>query len=265
VVSAGLGFRIPRLFETESSFTEFRDALTLIKQHGFLGVELNLGTANQGALRRIHGEVRQQRLRIAAVGTGQVFVANGLSLTDSATRERAVATVKGLTRFASDEEAVLIIGMVRGGVSPEGDRMKLLRQSLVECDEAAAELEVRIALEPINRYETSLLNTAAEVDTLIREEKLAATGVLLDTFHMNIEEQSIERTIRAHHARITHFHIADSNRWPPGNGHLRLGQLLKLLEDLGYDRWVSTESLPKPDSTRAVEETAHFLTTNRFL
>ena len=100
---------------------------------------------------------------------------------------------------------------------------------------------------------------------LIEEERLAATGLLLDTFHMNIEEASIEETIRKYASRIAHFHIAESNRWPPGHGHLRLEQHMRLLEELGYDGWVSAETLPKPDNASAVADTAQFLRTHNFI
>jgi sugar phosphate isomerase/epimerase len=120
-------------------------------------------------------------------------------------------------------------------------------------------------LEAINRYETPLLNTARDVVALIEEERLAATGLLLDTFHMNIEEASMAETIRKYISRIAHFHIADSNRWPPGHGHLKVEDSLRLLEALGYDGWVSAETLPKPDNARAVVDTAHFLRTHNFI
>jgi len=267
VVSQGLGYNIPDLFENDSSFMEFEKALQLLKNHSFTGVELNLSFMEERLLSRIRESIREQGLRLASVGTGLTYVRRGLSFTDpdSSKREKALAIVKGLIRFASSENAIVVIGMVRGNPSPEDDATRLLRQSLVECDRTASEYKVRIALEAINRYETSLLNTAFDVARVIQEERLTATGLLLDSFHMNIEETSIEATIRKYHARITHFHIADSNRWPPGHGHLKVEDQLRLLEDLGYDGWVSAETLPKPDNTEAVKETARFLTTHNFL
>jgi sugar phosphate isomerase/epimerase len=268
VVSSALGYNIPKLFQTDSSFVEFDRALRCLKKHGFTGVELNLASDEQRVLSRIRESINEQELRLAAVGTGSIYVKNKLSFTElnSAKREKALRVVKGLLRFASSEHAVLVIGMVRGAPSGEIEAAsRLLREVLVECDRAATESGGRIALEAINRYETPLLNTARDVAALIEEERLNATGLLLDTFHMNIEEASIEETIRKHMSRIAHFHIADSNRWPPGHGHLRIEQLLGLLEELGYDGWISTETLPKPNNTTAVAETAHFLRTHNFI
>jgi sugar phosphate isomerase/epimerase len=268
VVSSGLGYQIPGLFQDDSSFFEFERALQCLKKHGFTGVELNLDSDEQRVLSKIRHSINQQGIQLAAVGTGLIYAKNKLSFTDfdPAKRRKALAVVKGLLGFASGEHAIVVIGLVRG--VPPGEieaATKLLREGLVECDRAATEYGARIALEAINRYETPLLNTARDVVAVIEEERLAATGLLLDTFHMNIEEASMEETIRKYISRIAHFHIADSNRWPPGHGHLKVEDSLRLLEALGYDGWVSAETLPRPDNARAVVDTAHFLRTHNFL
>ena len=266
VVSAGFGYKIPRLFETDSSFTEFENALRLLKQQGFDGVELNLSQAEEPILRRIHGSVGDAGFQVSAIGTGLTYLDRGLSFADpdSSKRERAIEIVKKLIGFASIERAVVIIGLIRGGQSTV-DATARFSQSLEECDRIAAEHNVRIALEAINRYETSSLNTAADAAKLIRDLRLRATGLLLDSFHMNIEEVSIEATIREYYPMITHFHIADSNRSPPGHGHLQVESQLKILADLGYQGCVSAEVIPKPDNANAVKETASFLRRHNFL
>ena len=267
VVSAGMGYRISDLFDTDASFREFQAALTLLKRHGFSGVELNLATTERTRLARIVKVSRQEGLRVAAVGTGLLYSKRGYSFTDrnAIRRKRAMAIVSQLIQFASQEKAVLIIGLVRGGPSAADSAGKLLSQALVECDRIASEHRVRLALEAINRYETRLLNTAADVANIIHDEKLRSTGMLLDSFHMNIEEPSIEGTIRKYHRLVSHFHIADSNRWPPGLGHLDVARELKLLEELQYPGWVSAEVLPEPDNERAVIGTAHFLREKGFI
>jgi sugar phosphate isomerase/epimerase len=268
VVSSGLGYQIPGLFQDDSSFLEFEVALQSLKKHGFTGVELNLDSDEQRVLSKIRESINQQGLQLAAVGTGLIYAKNKASFTDldPAKRRKALAVVKGLLRFASGEHAIVVIGLVRGVPSGEIEAAtKLLREGLLECDQAATEYGACIALEAINRYETPLLNTARDVVALIEEERLAATGLLLDTFHMNIEEASMAETIRKYISRIAHFHIADSNRWPPGHGHLKVEDSLRLLEALGYDGWVSAETLPKPDNARAVVDTAHFLRTHNFI
>jgi len=84
-------------------------------------------------------------------------------------------------------------------------------------------------------------------------------GLLLDTFHMNIEEPSIEESIRTCGDRIFHFHVADSNRWPPGAGHLDFMSVLETLFETGYDGWVSGEFMPVPDADTGAQRAILYL------
>jgi sugar phosphate isomerase/epimerase len=268
VVSPNLGYRIPHLFQTDSTFDEFETALQILKKHGFFGVELNLNFDDQRKLNRIKKIIDEAELKLAAVGTGLLYSRDRLSFTDpdSSKRAKALSIVKELVRFASGEHATVIIGLVRGTLPQNAQKAEgLLRRGLVECDAAAKKYGTKIALEAINRYETSLLNTADDAVKLIKEENLSATGLLLDTFHMNIEERSIAETIRDSSSRTVHFHIADSNRWPPGYGHLKVEDLLNCLAETGYTGWVSAEILPKPNNKQAAINTAHFLKTHKFM
>ena len=132
--------------------------------------------------------------------------------------------------------------------------MDWLVEALRECSDAAHPHGVRLALEPINRYETTLINNAAEGLDLIERVGADNFGLLLDTFHMNIEEADIEASIRACGEHIFHFHVADSNRWYPGAGHLDFNSILEALFDTGYQDWVSGEFLPEPDAATAARE-----------
>lgn len=268
VVSPSLGYRIPNLFQNDSTFGEFENALRVLKQHGFDGVELNLNFDDQQKLNRIKKSIDDAELKLAAVGTGLLYSRDRLSFIDpdSSKRAKALSIVKELVRFASREHAAVVIGLVRGTLPQDAQVAEgLLRRGLVECDATAKEHGTKIALEAINRYETSLLNTADDAVKLIEEENLSATGLLLDTFHMNIEERSITETIRDSSSKTAHFHIADSNRWPPGYGHLKVEDLLGCLAESGYNGWVSAETLPKPNNTQAVIDTAQFLKTHKFM
>jgi len=132
-------------------------------------------------------------------------------------------------------------------------------EALGECCEAAAPLGVRLVVEPLNRYETALVNTAAEGLELIGRVNADNLGLLLDTFHMNIEEPSIEESMRLAGDRMFHFHVADSNRWYPGAGHVDFPGILRVLDELGYRGYVSGEFLPMPDALTAAREAIGYL------
>jgi len=192
-------------------------------------------------------------LEIPAIGTGQAWGEEGLSYTDPEPdiRAAAVARTKSHIPFAARTGAVIIIGLLRGIVRPGVDHdqaMDWLVASLQECCAAAAPHGVRIALEPINRYETTLINNVAQGLNLIERIGADNMGLLLDTFHMNIEEPDFLESIQTCGERIFHFHVADSNRWYPGAGHLDFRSILGALSDTGYEGYVSGEFMPLPDA-----------------
>jgi sugar phosphate isomerase/epimerase len=81
----------------------------------------------------------------------------------------------------------------------------------------------------------------------------ANLGLLFDTFHANIEEPSIAESLLASGGRLFHVHVADSNRWYPGAGHLDFGQILDILSRSSYDGFVSGEFMPRPDADTAAQ------------
>ncbi len=268
VISSGLGYRIPSLFESRQSFKEFGRALQVLRANGFEGVELNLHFDDQRRLSVIERLIDNSGLKLVSIGTGLVYVREKLSLTDPDKNERAkaLAIVRRLINFAAKKNARVVVGVIRGTSQPDTKTTTVhLRDCLKECDTAARQAGTQIAVEAVNRYETGFLNTADDVVSFIKSGRLTSTGLLLDTFHMNIEEHSIEETIRKHVSKLVHFHIADSNRWPPGYGHLKVEDSLRLLQDLGYRDWVSAEPLPKPSGAEAVKATARFLQSSNFM
>ena len=96
---------------------------------------------------------------------------------------------------------------------------------------------------------------------LVKSVGAANFGLLLDTFHMNIEEPQINQSIEMCAERIFHFHVADSNRWYPGAGHLDFDSILKTLAATGYQGYVSGEFLPKPDANTAAKKSIDYLNT----
>jgi sugar phosphate isomerase/epimerase len=241
--------------------------LARISALGYDGVELAIRNPSQIDLDKLEALVRKFNLRVPAIGTGQAWGEEGLSFTDPdpQVREKAIERIKSHIPAASCFGAVIIIGLIRGIVKPGVDSaqaMDWLIHALRECSEAARPHGIRLALEPINRYETTLINTVSQGLELIDRVGADNFGLLLDTFHMNIEETTIEGSIRACGERIFHFHVADSNRWYPGAGHLDFRSILTSLASTDYQSWVSGEFLPKPDAETAAYESITFLRQN---
>ena len=238
--------------------------LTRIAAMGYDGVELAIRDPKLVDLDELAGITHKHNLGVPAIGTGQAWGEEGLSFTDPdpAVRSKAIERIKSHVPVAARFNAVIIIGLIRGLVKPGVDQAQAeawLCEALQKCSQAALPSGVRLALEPINRYETTLVNNVNQGMDLIEKVGAPNFGLLLDTFHMNIEEASIEESIRRCGTRIFHFHVADSNRWYPGAGHIDFSSVLKALRATGYDGWVSGEFLPKPDTLTAAKNNLAFL------
>lgn len=237
---------------------DFEANVARIAAWGYDGVELAVrdpALVDADKLRRV---VAAYSLEVPAIGTGQAWGEEGLSFTDPdpTVRTAAIGRVKAHIPLAARMGAVIIIGLLRGivrlGVSQE-QAMDWLVAALRECCTAARPHGVRLALEPICRYETTLVNNVAQGLDLIGRVGAENLGLLPDTFHMNIEEPVIEDSIRACGRHIVHFHVADSNRWYPGAGHLDFRSILAALYATGYSGYLSGEFLPLPDPDTAAQ------------
>lgn len=225
---------------------------------GYEGVELAIRDPRLVDGNELLRIVTEHGLMVPAIGTGQAWGEEGLSFTDPDPSVRAAAIERTQVHvpFAAQTGATIIIGLLRGIVRPgveQAQAMDWLVNALRQCCAAARPHGVRLALEPICRYETTLVNNAAQGLDLIERVGADNLGLLLDTFHMNIEEPVIEESIRACGQRIFHFHVADSNRWYPGAGHLDFESILKALADSGYQGFVSGEFMPLPDADTAAQ------------
>ena len=160
--------------------------------------------------------------------------------------------------LASDLGApVVTVGSFRGrAVGDKSDPCKILAGVLRDAGERAVKRGVRIALEPLNRYEADLLHTAAQTLDFLQEVDHPAVGVLLDTYHVNIEESSWTEPYRQvmNAQKLFYVHLGDNNRWPPGKGLIDFPAILHTLRQGGYDGWLSAELLPLPDPETAVSD-----------
>ena len=226
---------------------------------GYDGVELAIRDPKLVDLDALEALTREHGLRVPAIGTGQAWGEEKLSFTDpdESVRRAAIERVKSHVPLAARFNAVIIIGLLRGIIKPsitQEQGMAWVCEALQECSTAAKPYGVRLALEPINRYETTLVNSVAHGMALIDRVGADNFGLLLDTFHMNIEEPDILQSISTCGDRIFHFHVADSNRWYPGAGHLDFSGILSRLQSTGYDGFVSGEFMPLPDPLTAARE-----------
>jgi sugar phosphate isomerase/epimerase len=249
----------PAQFQAATFKGDLETNLAQIASFGYDGVELAIRDPKLVDLENLEALVGKYHLRVPAIGTGQAWGEEGLSFTDpdSEVRRAAIERIKSHVPIAAHFGSIIIVGLIRGIVKPGVDparAMDWLVEALRECSDTARLQGIRLALEPINRYETTLINNAAQGLELIERVGADNFGLLLDTFHMNIEEPDIENSILTCGKSIFHFHVADSNRWYPGAGHLDFKLILTTLFSAGYQGWISGEFIPNPDAETAAKK-----------
>jgi D-psicose/D-tagatose/L-ribulose 3-epimerase len=121
-------------------------------------------------------------------------------------------------------------------------------KGLREAGKMAADYGVTLALEPLNRFETDLINTCAQAVQLCKDIGMKSVGIHLDTFHMNIEEKCVYSAVKLAGNRLAHCHACENDRGAPGTGNVHWKEWAKALKEIKYDGAVVIESFT-PDCT----------------
>ncbi len=227
---------------------------------GFDAIEIFAPGAEALAGDTIRPLLDEYQLQLAAVGTGAGWVRDKLHLchADADVRERAVAFIREIIDAGAKFGAPAIIGSMQGrwgdGVDQPTARDHL-RRALDELSGHAKRRGVPLLLEPLNRYETNMVNAIREGCRLLRSLAIDNVALLADLFHMNIEEANIALAIREGSGAIGHVHFVDSNRYAAGSGHLDYPPIAAALREIGYSGYVSAEAFSYPDATTAARLT----------
>lgn len=227
---------------------------------GFDAIEVFPRSAEELDVAQLRRVLRQSGLRLAGMGTGAGWLVHKLRLTDPdrAVRRRAVEFASAIVETAGELGAPAIVGSMQGRWEGEVNRERALgwlAEALEALAQRARALGMALMLEPLNRYETNLLNRVG--DTLAFLEHLPAPNVklLCDLFHMNIEEASIADALRLAGPRLGHLHFADSNRLAVGCGHIDIPPITQALLSIGYEGYISAEIYPIPHAKAAATQT----------
>lgn len=204
--------------------------------------------------------LQEHRLEVAAVGTGAGMVIHQLSLTDPDPQKRAAARefVRQMIDLGAPYGAPAIIGSMQGRWAGDLNRDKalaLLADALEDLGRYAEAQNVPLVYEPLNRYETNLVNTMKQGVELLESLSTRNVKLLADLFHMNIEEADIAEAIRTGAGQIGHVHFVDSHHKAAGLGHMDFGPIASALREIGYSGYASAEAFPLPDSRTAAAQT----------
>jgi sugar phosphate isomerase/epimerase len=229
----------------------YGEAFAAAKAIGFDGVEVTCfgRSIDQAAADALGEAASSAGLPVSAVCGGY---RHWIGHFDRESRLEAVRdigeTLKNMSRYGGGGLiAPAAYGMFSKSLPPhipprdEREDTQALTDSLQRIAEYAEAAETTLFLEPLNRYEDHMLNRVEQAAALVQSIGSKRLQVMADFYHMNIEEADIAATIRTHCASIGYYHLADSNRYLPGEGHIPFPSLLHQVQDTGFKGYLSIE------------------------
>jgi sugar phosphate isomerase/epimerase len=229
--------------------------LKRIKKFGYESIEIS-GEPTQYDVKETRTLLKEHGIRCWGAVTLTLGERN-LAAKDEGQRARSVDYVKSVITMVSefDGEILTLVPATVGKVVPDGteqEEWKWVVDATRECFAHAKKKGVRIAIEPLNRFETYLFNRCAQALALA-DAVSPECGVCLDTFHLNIEEEDMHEAIRLAGRRLFDFHVADNNRFAAGLGHLDWAKIVGTLKEIGYDGALTNEFVAPVDRTPAAK------------
>jgi len=225
--------------------------LRRIKRLGYESIEIS-GEPTQYKSSDVRAQLKEYGIRCWGSVTLTLGERN-LAAMNEAQRAKSVDYVKGVVRFVHelDGHEITVVPATVGKVAPDStpeNEWRWVVEALREVYALSEQLGVRIALEPLNRFETYFLNRADQAVALAAEVG-PNCGVCLDAFHLNIEEADMFEAIRRTGSRLVDFHVADNNRMAPGQGALDWPRIVATLRESGYDGALTVEFVAPLDRT----------------
>jgi D-psicose/D-tagatose/L-ribulose 3-epimerase len=234
-----------------------RNRAPQVASMGFDAIELPLEAPGDWSAAEVRQVLEDAGLRAgvcAAMGPGR-----DLTASDGAVVGSTQDYLRTCIEAAAGIGATIVAGPIysptgQTGTIPPDERarkLEILARNLAPVLETAALLGVRLAVEPLNRFETSLFNTGEQTMELLDAVDHPALGLLLDTFHMNIEQRDIGDAIRLAGNRLMHVHACGNDRGAPGHDGINWITVRDALGDIGYNGTVTIESFTSANQTIA--------------
>lgn len=223
---------------------DFDGDCACVKRAGYDAVELQIADPAGIDEKRLDATLAKYDLPLIAVQTGGTYVTRGncLSSPDAEVRVRTIALLKSFADFAARKNLLLVFGSLQGGGKDEADANKGLARiddALAEVAAYADEKRVVIAYEPVNYLEVGYRHTIDSVAKFVRALNRKSLRLMVDTFHMNIEESSLLEPLNGIRDILVHVHLSDSNRGVLGSGHFPIADFIRALKRIGYAGYCS--------------------------
>jgi D-psicose/D-tagatose/L-ribulose 3-epimerase len=235
------------LWTDSPDYEKHKPIVELIREIGFDGVEFPVETMSADSVKKFAGQCDGLGLGRTAVAVFQPSKYDPTS-PDKGKREAAARVMDEWAAKAADLGCDLLSGpFFQGlgrltGAPPTPDEWRWSLDTMREGCGRAVKRGVRVALEPLNRFEMYFVNTLADAKRFVKELDMPGVGLLGDTMHSNIEELDVAKAYFEALPELMHVHISESTRGTPGSGHGVPPELFRKLKEGGYDGYLTIEA-----------------------
>ncbi|HEX3050412.1 MAG TPA: sugar phosphate isomerase/epimerase family protein [Aggregatilineaceae bacterium] len=225
------------------------ETLNLINHAKSLGFDLieiplmEIEKVDPAAIKR-----RAEEVNIGVITSVACSEPRDLTADSEAVRKHGVEYLKQCVKAAADMDAQVVTGVIYSAIGRKIDSMPTQQhwdwaaKGLKEVARYAQDFDVTVGLEPVNRYETFLINTCAQALQLRDMIDEPNVGIHPDAYHMNIEEEDFYSPTKLAAPYICHYHLSESHRGVPGQGTVDWASIYRALADCGYEGVVGLES-----------------------
>ncbi|MBD3265841.1 TIM barrel protein [bacterium] len=221
-------------------------ALELLKDMGYDGVEFPMFSFDYAMARKLKKHLDRLKMD-STVCTITLPDANPVS-EDKKIRQAGLNHIKKAIKTCDILGSKTLIGPLGApcgtlvGRPRTEDEWNWGVETMQKAAADAQKVGVDIAFEPINRFETYFINTVGDAYEFAKQVNEKNFGILYDTFHANIEEKSMGKSLKDVIDKVFHVHISENDRGIPGSGHIRFGEIFKTLKANKYNRWLTIEA-----------------------
>ena len=230
--------------KTYSSLDAFAGDIACMKELGYDAVELQIEDPKYTDEAAICKCLNNVGFDLIAIQTGTSYYTHGncLCTPNAAIRQRTVELLERFIDFAERFSSILVFGSLQGRSSDEPNYQQGLNrivQAIEKIGTYATSRNVVLAYEPVNHLETAFCNTIGELEQIVRNLNLPGVQMMIDTFHMNIEERSMADCFIGIADLIKHVHLSETNRDILGQGHWNCRSFFEQLTTIGYKGYCS--------------------------
>ena len=231
---------------------------------GYDGVELMTLDPTKLDWAEVKAEAEKNHLSVVLVCTGEVYGQLHWSFTDpdEEIRRKAIERTKVIIDFASYLGANVNFGRIRGqycSAMSKEETEELAVKAFQELSDYAAPKNVALALETVTIMQTNFINTLEEGAKMVDRVNRPNFKLMLDVFHLNLEEKDICEAIRKYSSYNIHVHLADNNRRYPGQCGLDFEKIISTFKECGYDGNYCTEIFQIPNQYEAAKGAIEYL------